>query len=250
MNFADHEDLAERQKRRHRRQRSDMVWNFLTGIVLLATVGLIGAMMLLFSNPHIALNPFPPPTMPVLVVLPSSTPTLVVMPSTWTPTPPPIQTPKPIQMTSTPEPTFNLPTSAPPTPIVTDENAAYPFALKSQPIAMSNTVFRPDSDCNWQGVAGRVEDLQGRPVVGMLVRLTGFYNGKTIALTTLTGGAQAWYGESGYEFLLGQKPIDSTGSLSIQLTDQGLLPISDRVIFNTYAACDKNLILINFKQVR
>jgi hypothetical protein len=250
MNFADHEDFAERKRRRERRQRSDMVWNLLTGVMLIASVLLIGAMLLTFSNPYIAMNPFPPPTMPVLAVLSSSTPTRVVLPATWTPTTPPIQTPKPVQVTVTPEPTIIIPTAPGITPLPTDPNALFPFAVKSQPVAMANTVFRPDSNCNWQGVAGRVEDLQGRPVVGILIRLTGVYNGKTVEMTTLSGGAQAWYGESGYEFQLGQKAIDSVSALSVQLTDQGLLPISDRVIFNTYSTCDKNLILINFKQVR
>ncbi len=115
---------------------------------------------------------------------------------------------------------------------------------------MNVTVFHTDGDCNWQGVAGQVVDLQGRAVVGMLVRLTGIYNGKSVTMTTLTGGAQAWYGESGYEFVLGDKPVDSTGLLSVQLTDQSFLPVSEKAVFDTYASCEKNLILINFKQVR
>jgi len=99
-------------------------------------------------------------------------------------------------------------------------------------------------------VAGRVVDLQGRPVIGMRVHLTGIYDGKTIELTTLTGGASAWYGDSGFEFVLGDTILASTQSLAIQLNDQSFLPISELVIFDTYATCDKNLILINFKQVR
>ena len=115
---------------------------------------------------------------------------------------------------------------------------------------MANIVFHTDADCDWQGVAGQVVDLQGRPVVGTLVRLSGFYGDRTIEMTALTGGAQAWYGESGYEFVLGRKPLESTAALFVQLIDQSLRPISARVVFNTYSTCDKNLMLINFKQVR
>ncbi len=93
-------------------------------------------------------------------------------------------------------------------------------------------------------------DLQGRPMVGMRVHLTGIYNGKSVEMTTLTGGASAWYGDSGFEFVLGDKAIASTQSLAVQLNDQSFLPISEQVIFDTYDTCDKNLILINFKQVR
>lgn len=250
MNFADQEEIAERQKRRLRRQRRETTWNVLTALVLVAIL-LAGAyLVLLFSNPYTSLNPFPPPTMPVLVVLPSATPTPVKMPATWTPTTQPTFTQVLPTQTTTPVPTVSAIPTRDVTALPTDPNADYPFELKSNPIPMNSTVFHTDGDCNWQGIAGQVVDLQGRAVVGMLVRLTGTYNGKTVNMTTLTGGAQAWYGESGYEFVLGETPVDSTGLLSIQLTDQSFLPISDKVVFDTYASCEKNLILINFRQVR
>lgn len=250
MNFADQEEIAERHERRLKRQRHETTWNVLTALVLVAIL-LAGVYLgLVFSNPYISLNPFPPPTMPVLAVLPSATQTAVKMPATWTPTIQPTLTPVPPTATHTPEPTVSAIPTRDVTAIPTDPNAQYPFELKSSPIAMNGTVFHPDGDCSWQGVAGQVVDLQGRAVVGMLVRLTGTYNGKSVNMTTLTGGAQAWYGESGYEFVLGQTPIDSTGLLSVQLTDQSFLPVSDKVVFDTYASCEKNLILINFRQVR
>jgi hypothetical protein len=249
MNYLDHDELAARSRRYKRKQQRDLVWNVLTGLALLATFSLVAVLALIFSNPAIGLNPFPPPTMPVLVDLSTPTPSLVFLPATWTPAAAtatsqtvPTSTPAPISTDS--------PTLAPPTFAPTQADGVYPFALESNPIAMAGTVFHTDGDCNWQGVAGRVVDLQGRPVIGMRVKLTGIYNGKSIELTTLTGGASAWYGESGFEFVLGDKPYASTQSLAIQLNDQSFLPISEQVIFDTYATCDKNLILINFKQVR
>jgi len=249
MNYVDHDELAARSSRYKRKQRRDLVWNVLTGLALLATVSLVAALALIFSNPAIGLNPFPPPTMPVLVDLSTPTATLVFLPPTWTPAAPtataqtaPTSTPAPVSTDS--------PTIAPPTFAPTQADGVYPFALESNPIAMAAAVFHKDGDCNWQGVAGRVVDLQGRPVIGMRVHLTGIYDGKTIELTTLTGGASAWYGDSGFEFVLGDTILASTQSLAIQLNDQSFLPISELVIFDTYATCDKNLILINFKQVR
>ena len=247
MNYLDHEELAARSRRYKRKQQRDLVWNVLTGLALLATFSLVAVLALIFSNPAIGLNPFPPPTMPVLVDLSTPTPSLVFLPATWTPEPAATNTPAVVTATTAAiaSPTQSAPTFAP-----TQADGVYPFALESNPIAMAGTVFHTDGDCNWQGVAGRVVDLQGRPVIGMRVKLTGIYNGKSIELTTLTGGASAWYGESGFEFVLGDKPYESTQSLAIQLNDQSFLPISEQVIFDTYATCDKNLILINFKQVR
>ena len=249
MNYLDHDELAARSKRYQRKQKRDLVWNVLTGLALLSTVILVGMLALIFSNPAIGLNPFPPPTMPVLVDLSTPTPSLVFLPPTWTPAVA-TEIPGPL-LTSSPAPVATEgPTLAPPTFAPTQADGVYPFALESDPIAMAGAVFHKDGDCNWQGVAGRVVDLQGRPVIGMRVKLTGIYDGKTVELTTLTGGASAWYGDSGFEFVLGNTIIASTQSLAIQLNDQSFLPISAQVIFDTYDTCDKNLILINFKQVR
>lgn len=247
MNFADQEEIAERQKRRGQKRRNDVVWNSLTALFLIASFAAVGYFLVLFSNPAASLNPFPPPTLPALVQLPTSTPTLVLLPATWTPTVTSTLTPAP----TVAESTVTLPAGETPTLIATDPNAKYPFAPKSDPVPMANTVFHPNGNCNWQGVAGQVVDIQGRPILGLMVHLQGYYNGKTIEQTTLSGGAQEWYGKSGYEFILSETtPIESQGQLFVQLTDQSYMPVSNKVVFNTYASCEKNLILINFQQVR
>ncbi|MCX6053788.1 MAG: hypothetical protein NTZ74_02515 [Chloroflexi bacterium] len=249
MNFADHEELAERQKRRKRRRQHDVVWNLLTGFVLFGTVSLVGMLLLINSNPFIALNPFPPPTLPVLIVIPSATPTLVEMPATWTPTIPPTGTPQPLILTATPEPLATSTSTPLPTIDYSQGGSTYPFALQGVPAEVRSVVFKPETGCEWQGVAGTVVDMQGKAKLQIAVELKGVYNGKTIDMKTISG-THTQYGESGYEFQLNIVPIESSGSLSIQLVDQSFLPLSDQVIFNTYATCDKNLILINFKQVR
>ncbi len=252
MRFADHDEIESRFKRRAKQRRRDITWNLLTGLVILVTVGLIGLFLVLFSNPYVALNPFPPPTMPVLAVAPPGTATPVKLPPTWTPTAQPTETPLPTNTTLPATPTSEPTATEALVPFFTEEPGSnnLPYAIEGEPAAMANTVFHPGENCDWQGVAGRVVDLQGRPVVGVVVKLTGLYDGRTVDMTTLTGGAAAWYGESGYEFILGDKPVSSNAMLSVQLLDQALMPVSNRVIFSTYSTCDKNLILLNFKQVR
>ena len=102
MNYLDHEELAARSRRYKRKQRRDLVWNVLTGLALLATISLVAVLALIFSNPAIGLNPFPPPTMPVLVDLSTPTPSLVYLPATWTPAAG--QLIIPAEATATPEP--------------------------------------------------------------------------------------------------------------------------------------------------
>ena len=230
---------------------ADIVWNLLSIIALLAIVGVLALVMSIYQNPESSVNPFPPPTMPAALVLPSATPTQRVLPPTWTPTPTLTETPPP--PTDTPEvptlPVANGTTQSGTTTPGTLSNSSYSFVLQGDPVAVSSSIFHPSGGCQWFGAGGNVFDLKGSPVFGLVVNLGGYLNGATIATqSTLTGLARN-YGESGYEFTIQSTPVASTGSLWVQLFDQSQTPVSDRIYFNTYSDCDHNLILINFKQV-
>ena len=142
-----------------------------------------------------------------------------------------------------------VPEVTPIPPTETPFSGYYAFALQNDINAIESTLFRPNYGCNWAGVAGQVFDLQGRPVMGVRVWLRGTFNGEQVSYLSLTLESSP-YGPSGFEFTLGDTPINSTGKLSIQLFDQANIPISERVYFDTYEDCQKNLILINFKQIR
>jgi hypothetical protein len=60
------------------------IWDILTVGLLLAVFGVSLGVGMLFLNPDSMLNPFPPPTLPPLVVIPSATATLRSLPPTWT----------------------------------------------------------------------------------------------------------------------------------------------------------------------
>jgi hypothetical protein len=234
------------------------LWNILTGVALLGVVCVAGVCLLIFTNPFTSLNPFPPPTgLPPLIV-PTATQTF--LPPSWTPfnTPLPTitETPRPTA-TQIPSPTvFSLSELTPSpfptdTPTATKPPAGYPFAVqKGSPVAIAN-IYHPDLACNWLGVGGQVVDMSGAPVTGLIIRLGGELPGVKIPehMMSLTGVALS-YGGAGYEFTIADKPIASKASLWIQLLDQAGIPISDQIYFNTYEGCEKNLIIINFKQVR
>ena len=143
----------------------------------------------------------------------------------------------PIESLETPEPTE---TNAP---------GGFTFMRQSDPQAISINLYDASRGCGWMGVAGRVVDEQNRPVTGIRVWLRGTLDGKRVDMTSLTGTA-AQYGPSGYEFTIANQPLESRGSLSVRLLDQANLPLSERVVFDTFADCEKNLILIDFKKVR
>lgn len=239
-----HQDILVDDPRAFQRDR---IFNILSVFGLLCVLGVIAATFMIFRDPHASINPFPPPTMPVMIVLPTATATPRILPPTWTATAPPLPpTGTPViqvESSSLPEGTTQ------PTP-TRDLSASAPFILQGDPVAVASSMFHGDATCDWMGVGGNVYDMQGRPVFGLMVKIGGYLGGKSVKeMTTLTGLARA-YGESGYEFKLGDKPIVSNDSLWIQLFDQAQIPISEKIYFDTFGECNMNLVLINFKQVR
>jgi len=251
------------------RDSAALIWNILTVIVLLMTVCICFGVVTLLVNPQISYNPYPPPTMPAPFLTPTVTPTpKSVLPPTWTPTvtlqatllpsptntPAPTDTPQVIESPTPPiilPPNTEVPTQTPgegqptATPI-----EGMPFVLHpGDPVAINN-IGHPELGCAWMGVAGRAFDLSGAPIEeGLFVQLEGTLNGEPVEMLGMVGMVTT-YGPGSYEFVLGDQPVDSTQALWVQLFDQAMLPLSDQVYFDTFADCDKNLILINFNQVR
>jgi hypothetical protein len=125
-----------------------------------------------------------------------------------------------------------------------------PFVLHpGDPVAINN-IGHQELGCNWMGVAGRAFDLSGAPIEqGLFVQLGGTLNEEPVEMLGMLGMVST-YGPGSYEFVLGDTPVASTQELWVQLFDQAMLPLSEQIYFDTFEDCDKNLILINFNQVR
>ena len=244
---------------------SGLVWNILTVLTIIACVVLVGVFMLIFTNPKASINPFPPKELPQLVNVPASTVTVEIktLPPTWTATfttvPSNTFTPQPPTATATlytmgRTATATL-TQAATTPASTATPAGsptatvagnMPFNILGVPTPIASTIVHPETGCNWLGVGGQVLDLKGAPVIGITIQLGG---DTTLNLLSLSGTASQ-YDKGGYEFTLGNKAVASKKTLWLQMLDQAGLPLSNKIAFDTFDDCSKNLILINFKQVR
>jgi len=126
-----------------------------------------------------------------------------------------------------------------------------PFVLDGEPEPLPSVMVRPQLGCDWLVIAGQVWDLQGDPITGLTLHLFGELGGNAIDRYGLSGAPEAIaYGESGYEFALQGLVVDSVGSLQIQLLDTDGAALSLPYVLQTFNDCQKNLILVNFKQVR
>jgi hypothetical protein len=241
--------MDETYEPRPRRSLGGLLLNLLTFFVLLATLAAGLVLVVVFINPYLPFNPFPPPTLPATLGYPTATNTPAnYLPSTWTPTvsvtPTPTETaiPSPVP-TETATPTLGTPG----TQELTGTLPPYDFQV-DEPIYMQNS-FINTLGCNWMGVGGQVFDMDGGPVRLQSVHMEGQLGGMPIALTTLTGTAGV-LGESGYIFDLATHPIASSQTLWIQLVDEAGLPLSEKFYLVTYDSCEQNFVLVNWHQVR
>jgi hypothetical protein len=226
----------------------------ITAVFLLGTILVISVTILLLANPFSALNPFPPPRTPVVIlVLITHTPTPV--PPSETPAPPsftPSLTPTEIP----PSPTITLTPTITNTPVVGGvipdaTNAANPTPLplytrSPLPFTVETIDFTANSTpqgCRWQSIAGTVSDLQRRPIKGMLVRITS-QNGNIDEFHT--SGEQVRFGESGFEVFLGTIPREERYTLV--LTGPRGDSVSEPIIVDTRTGCDQNVAIVNFVQ--
>ena len=141
--------------------RRNLLFNILTYAVLVATLGLVIYYALIGFGVQ-SLNPLPPSESSGLIF--PNEPTDAPTPSriaTWTPTPIPTDTPIP-SPTNTRPPTLTPSTT--PTPKVT-RNPDWPFTCE--------VLLRMPEYGAWTGVAGHLQDLDGNPLPGYLIRVEG-----------------------------------------------------------------------------
>ena len=161
-----------------------------------------------------------------------------------------------IQGTATIQPTETQAMQVPVTPTAIVETVqpedAHRFDVQAgTPIETSNFLY-PDLGCDWMGVGGQVFSQNDRPITGLVVEVGGILDASPILLLSMTGDSTA-LGLGGYEIKLADKLIASQGTLWLQLHDLNGKPQSEKVYFNTYSGeneCERNLIVINFREVR
>ncbi|MBN2386506.1 MAG: hypothetical protein JXB85_05760 [Anaerolineales bacterium] len=232
-----------------------LLWNILT-VVMLVGICCLGIFFLtIFVNPQASINPFPPSSLPTLAQFPTPTITAIQLDATWTPT-----------STIEPSPTrtfaatwTSVPTNTPyyvasvtdifPTTTGTPSPTATGLPVVVNITYMDSSIYHPEAGCNWMGVAGQAVDKNNNPVIGLTIYLSGTLGGQPIERIGLTGTAPN-YGASGFEFVLGDRPIASNDAIWIQLQDQAGHALTDKIYFDTFGDCTKNLVLVRFRQTR
>jgi hypothetical protein len=227
----------EQGTQKSRRSIIDRFFNCLTTLVFLVILLVGGLFAAIYFNPRLPFNPFPPPTdrPDPTPDLPTLTPD-VTLPALWTETAVP-----------TTIPTFTASPSNTP-PVVSPVPTSLPYSLLPGTPALTQN-FLNDQGCEWMGIAGTVDVGEEGDALDIWVKLGGQLEGQTIDLTSLPGSAPG-YGEGGYEFVLGDRPIASENLLWIQLIDPSERPMSERVYLTTSESCEENLLLVSWVSIQ
>ncbi len=234
-------------------RKKGMIWYILTVLLLIGIACLGYFYISIFLNPASPLNPFPPRPTATLYSTETATITPLQLPATYTPsqtmgrsptrTKAPTWTPLPnmVTPTITETPTDTLEPSITPTPGLAIANISY----------MASTQFFPDSSCQWLGVGGQVFDAKGKPLSNQTIQLGGTLGEKTVTDLTVSGlTPKELFGDAGFDFILGNAPIASTQTLWVQLFDNTGKQLTEKIYFDTFTECDKNLVLVNFYLTR
>ena len=237
------------------------IFNLLAIVFLVLSCVSLVCVGAVFANPGIIPEAFQPQPIPATITLiPTPTPTNTsvypTFPPTWTPETPTVtstreiidtptmtatETPR-VTRTITPKPSRTpTPTPAGPTATRTPTRSAFQYTLQpGSPSYLKN--FANTAECNWMGIAGQVFNLSGQAVIGLLVHL----EGGGLNYDAITGSKTA-YGPGGYELPINDHAVQTTNVYRVQVRNQGA-PVSDTYVINTFADCNKNLILVNFAQ--
>lgn len=159
--------------------------------------------------------------------------------------------------TITPAPTLNLRQTAAPTitpaptiaePILQPTSPFHTYRPQpGSPIYLHLKPSEGDEGCGALTLAGQVFNDQSLPQVGLTIVVEGEIASKPYLRKAETGSALQ-YGPGGYEIMLASQPFESKNALFAQVLDPQGMPLSPKVPFDTYRACEKNLIVINFVQ--
>jgi len=263
------------------RRRGFSVMNLLAGLLILASIGVIILLILVFvieDNPVADLfaedTPEPMPTRVARLELPTSPaatapPTEpsggarpeIEVPATNTPvplgstaTPRPIGTLRPT-LTPSVTPTFppatptRTPTPEPtetptpgPSPTATNTRSAFPFTKDLvSPQYLQN--YANNAGCNWLGIAGEVFDINGNPVPKGQYRVHIWDSGVDQRVNV---GDSLAYGPSGFEQFVFNAP--RVQDHNIQLETASGTEISQVYRVQTRASCNQNLLYFVFVQ--
>lgn len=117
------------------------------------------------------------------------------------------------------------------------------YVLQAGAPVMIKSFVNPAAGCSWTGVGGQVFAANGLPQNGLVVRVFGTVDGRTINQTVTTGGS-AQFGPGGFHLQLGDRPA-AAAALRLRIEDSAGRLLSFSIYVPMTNSCNRNLTIIN-----
>ncbi|MBT3239904.1 MAG: hypothetical protein HON98_04605 [Chloroflexi bacterium] len=231
-------DFIEEEKKKPKRRKnfSGFIWSMGALYFMCMAVFLVGYFAMIYIDPQSPYNLFPAPT---------STPTappnpMDILNPTLTYTPPPTVTPMVVFPTATARATDVGPTVEP-TELVVE--GTFFDVQEGSPVWAEHF----SGVCDSMYVGGVVLDIDGAPMMDVLIQLGGTVGDQPLYEELVFPGQAPQFGESGFEFDLGE-PQETPGTAYLIVLDEDGNIISGYLFFPTMEDCSQNLTIFNIVQ--
>lgn len=241
FNFIDDEPTKKTKKKSF----SSFIWSMGALYFMCMAVFLVGYFGMIYLNPQSPYNPFPPatnvptqPPNPMDILIPTETPTLA--PTVTSQVVFPTVTPLPPEST-------NIPATATSVALATEVVLTGPYfdVQEGSPVWAEHF----SGLCDSMYIGGVVLDLNGAPMMDVLIQLGGTVGGQPLYEELVFPGQAPQFGESGFEFDLGA-PQETPGTAYLVVLDEEGEMISGYLFFPTMGDCSQNLTIFNIIQIR
>ena len=115
------------------------------------------------------------------------------------------------------------------------------------PVGIQNFI-QLEKGCNWSGIGGQVFGQNGKPLTGLVIKLSGKLEGQEILYYAVTGGS-VQFGSGGFLIELTDHPVASKNTATLQVLEITGAQKSAPIPLITYGDCARNLLLVNLVEV-
>lgn len=209
----------------------------------------------LFAAPTGTASPRPSPTstaLPTATLVPTATPLVIATLSvaeagarvgvvgTPTSTAVPLATLLPTETQVSP--TF--------TPTAYPVVMATPYAFEPRFVVQGGSLIYQGNDeaegCQFMAIRGTVRGADGKPRLYYGIHLIIVDETGARSTRNALSGSRPQFGASGFQFVLGSTPMETTDRYALILQDENGMAVSDKFVIPTSSSCERNVVVVDF----
>ena len=146
-----------------------------------------------------------------------------------------------------------LPTETPVLPTVTPTSfpvvMATPYAFEPRFVVQGGSLIYQGNDgpegCQFMAIRGTVRGADGKPRLYYGIHLIIVDETGARSTRNALSGSRPQFGASGFQFVLGTTPVDTTDRYYLILQDESGKAVSDKYVIPTSGSCERNVVVVD-----